>query len=518
VPGTPYPLGPFTAGMNNISEEATVEDTQVTLARNLELDFDGSYRSRPAVVLDAASPVAGENLTQLGYYVTVTNQTFLVCTTDAKTWLYDILAKTFTEIWASKASGFAQFDNKVVLISEAVAGGYWEAGLWTSTPTMPLAADIVLYQSRFWAYGARGASNQNRIWFSNITSAGSTPTSIWTWTTASDYIDVEKGDGEWITHIRSDPNSLLIFRNRSTWRLTYPTTPFKGELRELNSVIGAENRHCVVPYENYYLVFSQGRFYQFIQYAHYPLSDKRINFEGAATSSPVLAGREIMMSIFGSRCLVWYYGATYAYDIITNTWSTWESPTTYAGHFLQIPQTSLLGTARTALAVTGVNAASMRGVYRVVDDVLPAGQPGEDINCVLRTKSYAFDESAQYKRMFYWTFEVRSADGATGVAFPSAIPTELVTYDDMDLVTYDVLDGGNYDNPLIILPEYETDVSFPAASPVRALIKAGQDSRLMRMYYQVSLSCDGTARTAPVRIYSITPYVRIKGGVSKQVT
>lgn len=518
MPGTPYPLGPFTAGMNNISEEATVDDNQVTLARNLELDFDGSFKSRPAIKAAYDSPVVGQQIDALGYYVRDDNVTFLVATTDTKTWLCQVDTGAWTEIWAAKASGFAQYDNHVVLCSETVPGIRWEGGAGTSIPAMPTGSDIVLYQARFWIFGQRGTDFQNRIWFSNITTGGVSPTSIWDWTTATDWIEVAKGDGEWITAMVADVNALLIFRNHSFYRFSFPGSPFDGSLFEQNSTIGADNRWCVVPYESYFLVFSQGYFYQLINYSFYPLNNKRIAFEGGATTDPVMAGREVRCSIFGPRCLIWYHGALYCYNIITNTWSTWDSPTSYAAHFFQVPQTSLAGITATALAITGVTNTAKGGVYRIEDGVLDAGVGGESINCVLRTKSYAFDEAAQHKRMFYWTFEVRSSNGGVGIAFPSAIPTDAVTYDDLDAVTYDDLDLGSWDNPLILIPSYETDVPFPTAAPVRALIKAGQDSRLLRMYYEIALECDGTASTSPARIYSIVPYVRIKAGVSKQVT
>jgi hypothetical protein len=516
MPGTPYPLGPFTAGMNNISEEATVDDNQVTLAKNLELDFDGSYRSRPAIVADAATPVGGQQLTALGYYVRDDGTTFLVCTTNAKTWLYDIETKAFTEIWANKASGFCQRENKVVLISESVAGGYWEGGTFTATASMPVGSQIVVYQDRLWAVGVPGTSLQNRVYFSNITTAGTSPTSIWDWTTATDWIEVSKGDGERITALVADANALLIFRTRSFWRFTYPNSPFKGTLREQVATLGADSRYAVVPYESYYLVFNQGVFYQLINFQYYPLNNKRIEFRGAALGGGLVADREVVLSIFGARCLVWYYGTIYSYDIITNTWSMWESPTTSAAQFLQIPQTSLDGSARQALALSGEQ--GKLGLYRVIDDELPAGAAGESMTCVLRTKSYDFDEAAQFKRLYYWTFEVRTSSGAVGVAYPSAIPTDAVTYDDLDATDYDTLDLGSWDNPLILVPSYVTDAPFPAAAPVRALVKAIQAARFLRMHFEITLECDGTARTSPSRIYSITPYVRIKASVAKQVS
>lgn len=516
MPGTPVQLGPFTEGMNNEDEETTIGDNQLADVVNFELDNDGSLYSRPAFVLDADTPVAGEFADLLGYYVRNDGATFGVYVTNVKTWLYDVELKTWSEIWANRASGFAQYDNKVVLASTSVAGGYWEAGVFTSTPTMPLAADIVFYQERFWAFGAQGTANQTRVWFSNVTSLGVPPTSIWDWTVATDYFEVNKGDGQWVTGLLADTNALVIFRNRSTWRLSFSGAPLKtGTLTALNRTIGADNNVSFVAYESYYLVLNQGSLYQFINWQFYPLNTKRVRFQVGASDASLR--RSTALSIFNHRAIVWYYGSTYVYSLNTNTWSRWESVVLAPYRVVTIPSASFAGDVRAALASGGLTT-SPKGTYRIRDEML-AGTVGEQMTCSIRTKSYSFNEAAQHKRLFYWTFEVRSAIGATGWAVPSVIPEGgNVTTDDMDLVTTDVLDAGSVDNPLIIVPTFESEVTFPTQSPTRALIKAGQDNRFLRIRFEIFLECDGTSRTSAARIYSITPYLRIAGGVSKQVS
>lgn len=514
MPGTPYPLGPFTEGMNNEDEEATIGDNQLADIMNFELDNDGSLLSRPAIVVDSASPVAGQFVDLLGYYVRNDGATFAVCTTDAKTWAYDIVAKTYQEIWANKAAGFTQYDNKIVMISETVAGGYWEAGTFTSTPTMPLGSDIVLYQERLWAFGARGTVNQTTVWFSNVTSAGAIPTVIWTWTTATDFFEVSKGDGQWVTGLLADVNALIIFRSRSSFRLTFAGSVFSGSLVPLNATIGADNKDSFATYESYYLVLSQGILYQFINNQFYPLNTKRVRFTGSAPEAQLR--RATAVSVFAHRAIVWYYGSLYVYSMNTNTWSRWDSAVSKAAYFMTIPPSSIAGDVRTALADVGINTAP-KSMLRIADEVLEAGS-GEEMTSFIRTKSYAVDEPAQYKRMFYWTFEVKTATGAIGIAYPSAIAENSVTTDEMDLVTTDVLDLGSVDNPLITVPSFSTDIDFPAAAPQRVLVKAIQDSRFMRIRFEIFLTSDGTTRTSQARIYSIVPYFRVKGGVAKKVS
>jgi len=515
MPGTPHRLGPFTEGMNNEDEPETIGDNQLADVVNFELDNDGSLLSRPAYLVDVDTPVAGQFVDAHGYYVRNDGVTFLVCTTDAKTWVYDITAKTWLEIWAVKASGFAQYDNKIVLISELAAGGYWEAGVFTSTPTMPQGSDIVFYQERFWAFGIRGTANQTRVWFSNVTSAGTPPTSIWDWTTASDYFEVNKGDGQWVTGLLADVNSLIIFRNRSTWRLTFGGSPLlTGSLDQLNPAIGTDNKDTFVTYESYYLTLSQGILYQFINYQFYPLNTKRVKFQQSTPDASLR--RTTALSVLAHRAIVWYYGTTYVYSINTNTWSRWHSELHRPSLTLQIPPTSLAGDVRVGLAQAGLTTGP-KGLLRIRDEVL-AGTSGEQMTCSVRTKSYSLEEAAQYKRLFYWVVEVKSSSGVEGIATPSALSTEGVTCDEMDLVTCDVLDLGNADNPLIIVPTYESDVDFPTAAPVRTTVKLGQALSYLRLRFDIALECDGTSRTSQARIYSITPYTRIRGGVAEKVS
>lgn len=515
MPGTPHRLGPFTEGMNNEDEPETIGDNQLADIVNFELDNDGALLSRPPYIVDADTPVPGEFVDAHGYYVRNDGATFLVCTTNLKTWLYDIIAKTWLEIWGQKASGFTQYDNKVVLISETTAGGYWEAGVFTATPTMPAGSDIVFYQERFWAFGLKGTANQTRVWFSNVTSAGATPTSIWTWTVASDFFEVNKGDGQWVTGLLADVNSLIIFRNGSTWRLTFGGAPLlTGSLDQLNPAIGTDNKDTFVTYESYYLTLSQGILYQFINYQFYPLNTKRVKFHQSQPSGSLR--RATALSVLAHRAIVWYYGTTYVYSINTNTWSRWESLSHYPALTLQVPPTSLAGDVRVGLAQTGVTSGP-KGLTRIRDEVIDDAS-GELMICSVRTKSYSLEESAQYKRLFYWVVEIKSSAGVQGIALPSAITSATVTTDAMDAVTTDVLDQGSVDNPLIIVPVYETDVVFPTQIPVRATVKLGQSFSYLRVAFDVAIPTDGTSRLAPARIYSITPYTRIRGGVAEKVS
>lgn len=511
MPGTPVPLGPWAGGMNNDSEIATIADDEVAFLENFEQDADGSMVSRPAIVSESTA-VTGD-LQGLGYYIDAANTTFLVVATATNTQLYNVATKAWTVIWGERASGFVQYDNKAVLISETVAGGYWTGASFVSTPTMPKGSQIVFYQERLWAYGVQGTADATTVWFSKLTVI-SPASSIFDWATNSDYFTVGLGDGEWITGLVADLNALLIFKNRSTWQFSYPSAPSAGTLRQISATIGAENRWSVASYENYYLVYCAGYVYQFINYRHYPLNQRKIDFRRSSLTSLQF---EIRVSIFGHRLLVWFYGNTYVYNIIAGNWSTWSSPATSAGQFFTIPASSSSGDSRAALAITGANDAAKKRLWKVSEDVLSSGE-GEEFTCTMRTKAYSMDEAAQYKRLLYWGVEVASSSGIEAIAHPIAVPRQGSTWNAMDLTTWNILDEGSWNNPFIDPPKYLDDVQFPTSAPVHTTVKVTGAFRFLSAYFEVFMACDGTSRTAPARIYSITPYLKVKANVSSKVS
>lgn len=518
MPGADVKLGPFLQGLNNVSEIGTIPDQAVSDISNFELDIDGSLVARPAIVADKASGATFANMTPLGFAVDANGVTFLVVAnaTAGNTQLYNVATQAWTVIWSGLASGFAQYNNTLVITSASATGGYWDMGAltFTATPLMPIAAGIVLYQQRFWAWGVQGTANATTLWYSNL-NVISPPQSIYDWAITTNFITVSKGDGQWITSLIADVNALLIFRSGSTWQFTYPGAVANGTLRVLSPTIGAENQFCIVNYENYYLVFSAGFLYQFINYKWYPLNTKKVAFSRATLVNGT--NFNIRVSLFSRRAIVWYYGATYVYSIITQTWTKWSSPTTNAGHFIMVPASSTTGDFRTALAVTGENDPAKKQLWRITDSVLQT-LTGETMICFVQTKAYALNEYGKYKRLFSWSVEARTSSGLVGNAFPVALSTQSVTWDQMAATTWDVLALGSWDNPLVPAGVYVSNVSFPTATPADVVIRLLQGYKFLRSYFKLSLTCDGTTKTSPARIYAITLNLAVEAPVSKQVS
>lgn len=507
MPGKAQILGPFKGGLNNVGEVSSIDPTQCVILDNFDIDTDGSLLSRPPIVAESPSMDTGTaSLIQpLGYYVRSDGVTFLVATNLNATWVYEIDTKVWTLIWAHVASSFVQYDNKIVLCSESVAGGYWEAGVFTSTPSMPTLSQIVVYGERFWGFGAKGSATATTIFFSDLTVI-SPADSIYNWTVATNFFTVGKGDGQWITCIISDPNALLIYRNGSTYQFTYPSSPAQGTLRTLNNQIGADNRYSVGRYQNYYLVLNAGYLYQFINYLYYPRNEKIVRFQRSPLGAAI--AQETALSILGQRAIVYYYGSVYVYNIVTGVWATWSS-TLGPEYFMQIPTSSVVGDQYTALVATGlVSPVTATQALRRITDGVFTGSAGEQMTCSVRTKAFYFDDPGIIKRMMYWTISYRSSSGVDAIATPVDIVQNQVTWNELSTHTWNDLNKGTWNNLLVVTPVVQDDIDFPTLAPVQGLAKVHSPIRFKTVYFDMQLSTDGTASTAPARIFNLTAYLK----------
>ena len=510
----PVPLTPFTGGMNNRREIGTLADDELAYVLNMEMDQDGSLVSRPAFLTESDNPeVAGEVrpvLELLGTYTTTAGVTSLVIASETATWLYQTVTKVWTQIWSNRANGYVQYDNKVVLCSTTIAGGYWEAGTWTATASMPLAQQIEFYQERFWAFGARGTADQTTVWFSNLTGIDP-PTSIWDWD-AQDYFTVSAGDGQWVTGLMADQAGLIIFRSDSTFIFTYPTAPISGTLRQVSATTGAENQFAFARHENYAFTFSGGVLYQFLNLQFYPLSDRKISFK-RATFAPGDLAANIRVSVFGERAIVWYYGNTYVYSVLNRNWSVWESPTIAPARIVQIDND---GDTAVAYAVSGKTADTFCRLYTITDEPVLAGT-GEAMDCVIRTKSYTFG-APEYKRLHYWMTDLRISSDIAAYVYPQSEAGGQVTFDEMDLHTFDDFEDGTWDNPLLIPSEMVDEIQFGAQTPVMRAVKWRAPLRFTRAYFELQGTTDGTVANAPFRVYGMIVYIVSKSVPARKVS
>ena len=537
----------FTGGLNNYWDQSSIADNELADIVNFEFSTNGALSSRPPIYTEKSSggativtPVAGEAIDLIGTYVQNNGTRYIVVTTASKTWLYSITAKTFTQIATFKASDCAQYDNKLVLCSTTVSGGYWDGTVFTATATMPLLGGIELFQNRFFGYGVQGTTTANTIYWSDITTFGPSGqlTSIYSWkdsvTNNYYYVEIGTGDGQWITAIARGYNDLVIFRNQSTYRYSYGDTPALGTMQAMQQDIGAENKWSVVKFENAHFVMSGGILYRYQNWIYYPLNAQRVDMQ----PSPDATNRfEHAVSVIGRRILVSHGGYLYCYNMDTDTWARWTTTTNIA-YFIGLPRSS---EDRAEMAFYGVSfkttAAASNvsdfAIFRIEDN--PFSIVGSEVmSCKLKTKIYDFDSPVEWKRLYFWSADVQSALPVKAIVYPVVLSEAAVTaswdelsqndnydyiYKTWDDLSKDVaLDAtyGTWDKIADATGAIESTIqNFATTKPVRAELKLNQALRFRRIYFELYLNCDGTASTSPAQIFSIIPMIGAKAKIAK---
>jgi hypothetical protein len=540
-------LQQFTGGLNNYWDQSSIADNELADIINFEFTTSGSLMSRPAIYPEKSgettivSPVSGQPIDILGTYIRADGVRFLVVTTNAKTWVYNVEAKTWTEIASFKASDCTQYLNKIVLSSTTAGqGGYWEAGTFTNTPSMPALGGIELFQTRFFGFGVEKTTTANIVYWTNISTAGPSgeSTSVWNWLDANSnymYVEIGGGDGQWITAIAQGYNDIVIFRNRSTYRYSYGDVPEEGTMQAMQQDIGAESRRSVVKFENAHFVLSGGILYKYQNWLYYPLNAQKVTFETYDFDKRF----QHAVSIVGRRCLVWHNGSMYAYNLDTETWSEWESIHKVA-YFITVPRRSEESAESLFFGISGATnladiSASNFPLYRIEDSNVSFNGT-EDMKCFMQTKIYDFATPVEWKRLYFWTADLASALPVKAVAYPVALAENEVTikwdeiskdfdtetgfssWDDLSLDGLGDTDFGTWDNLKESSGQIGTLVDqIPLTSkPLRLEVKLQQALRFRRIYFELYLDCDGTPATSPVQVFSIIPMVGAKAKIQRE--
>lgn len=496
----------FSGGLNNTADPALIAENELAEVQNLVLSRTGKLISRPPFSRQANFPTGEAGIKMLGYFRNEDAVVFAVAASDTKTYLYNILANTWTQIWSYAAEDTTTYLNRLYLISSTNGGGYWSkvSGTyqWTSISAMPNGNQIHFTKGRIYI-SSRALSNTSTIRYSNITSisAGTTIDQFPT----SNVIDVNEGDGQLLVKIIEGNNELFIFRTNSTWRLSFGASaePTDGTLSTLSWTVGADNTNCVIEGENYLAVLHAGTCYQLAGYNYYPLNEyNKVQFKTGGGVHIISTA----LSKVGKYLWVWYHGTMYVYDTETKVWTEWVSDTK-AAHFIEAPRGTLLDSdaAITAYGVAGY-AVTGGGLLKWSEEFPETAT--ETITCKIKTKTYDIDQPSQFKRLFGWELLVIAVNFVEASINPIDTINEVpMTWNELDDYTW--LAAQNADvmwaKPGSIVPVIVGGLS--ETNPVPQVVKVSGKQTFKRAYFTVMFRNDGSQATSPSRLDGIVLYL-----------
>jgi hypothetical protein len=528
-------LKDFSGGLNNFWDESVIADNELPFLENLEFTPRGALTSRPPIWSPASRtlPEANVHFDLLGYFIEEDGDRFAVYTSPTKTYIYN-LNNTWTQIWNQKAADFVQYQGYIIMCRTNGAGAYWGpngAQVWNGTAwvtgaatetiaTMPAAAGLELHQERLFAFGPRGTATQSVMYWSNITGeVAGQPQQDWRyWDTATSFASVNSGDGQWITGLVAGYNNLTVFRNDSTYEYTFSNLPELGTMSKVQEGIGAENQRCIVRYENALIVLSADQTYSYYNGVFTSLNDQKVRFENKVLPSTLNV--PYALSVLGARLIVFYAGNIYVLQLKTGTWSSWSTNTGFVYSRTVPSPTDIIDKALEAWAISNNADTGDSKVYRICDHYHEGDGP-EQMTCSIRTKIYDFNTPNEWKRLYWWAAEIMAVGNVTARVFPVSLDTTTqTTWDWLETFTWDELLTSvvGWDNPAPKPFNVKTTSTFTWVKPERLNLKLDHALRFRRVYFELEVTTDGTAATAPAQIFSITPMIGAKASISERIS
>lgn len=316
--GQPLRLGPFVGALNTASDPTAIADAELVELNNFELDIDGSLISRTPLQELQGHQSWTERIICIGtgifgtdYYVIGSNSNGVFHYLNG---VWSVITTTF------QASVAIQYANTIYLVSKPGSGngGKWDpAGGFTAVAAIPKGQAAVVHKERlFICPGIDSTTNTSRLSFSD-------PGNFEVWG-ASNFIDIGQGDGTKLIDLTVFQDNILLFKNQSTYVLSYDVRPADAVVRKISLTIGVDKQYCVANYENQVYVFHGGWIYEIINYDFNRLNTK-VPFERDETAPTPFASENIFLSILEDRLVCRFYRNVYVYGLRTRTWSTWGS-------------------------------------------------------------------------------------------------------------------------------------------------------------------------------------------------
>ena len=514
-------LKDFSGGLNNYWDPSSIAENEVPYLLNMDFSPNGALISRPPIFDSGIpSPVSGQYIDILGFYTPANGPRYIVATTDSKTWVKDLAEDdAWIEVWAHKASYFIQYNDEAVFSKKTTGGLRWTlAGGAVAISTMPALDGLALFRDRFFGWGVANTDNQTKLYFSDIITLAE-PTGVYNWN-ADSVFNVGRGDGQRISFVIPDYSKIIIFKSASTYTLTYSALVEEGVISLIQQGIGAENPDCVAVYQNGYVVLHDQILYKYLNDSFSPLNAQKVNFEGERIFpgiEPTAWKKDYAVSVFGDRAIVWFNGISYVLNLLTGTWSIWDSP--YSKLAIVKQRARLADETlpyEVGYGISGSPTSSKWKIYQI-DNINVSSIGSEEFECQVRTRIYDFNTPAEWKRLYWWAIDMAASGEVRTQAHVVGLFSYQNSWSQMDEYTWDYLEYGTWDTPINEAPPVETLREIPAGRPQRTLLKLERGLRFRRIYFEVYFTCDGTSATAPTQVFSITPMIGEKAKMTKGV-
>jgi hypothetical protein len=267
----------------------------------------------------------------------------------------------------------------------------------------PLGTHLTLFKDRLWMVNSVSTINfESRLFYTDIASFG-------TWG-ASNFIDINPNNGEFLVATIVFNDQLIIFKNNSTWVLTADGLPTNWVLRNLHPTIGCSGRGTPIIINGFIYFLSTTGLYR----------TDGTTFE--RISAPVDSFLSNFSTSTGGTVLnrnAYYYDEKYilvtpdqttgvnttflVYDLRREAWSRWVT-----GGATQLDFQGLVfyGDTIPPRLYGGIRTPAGTGKVWQLSTTTGYQDDGSNFTCTARTKRFTWGDPTVYKRNFMFMLDV----------------------------------------------------------------------------------------------------------------
>lgn len=517
MPATPVKIGPFAGGLNTYSGPTSVGDNECVDLVNFDIDLDGSLYSRtPITVKD---PMAGlpatatTELLPLGWFIDTTGERYLFVASGTSTFT----RRESDGVWAVATNTFAatcsvQYAGKMYLIASPASanpGGTWTpAGGFVAVAAIVKGTSCSIYKERLFIGGS--TTNPNRIFFSN-------PADFAVWQTSINFFDVRSGDGQSVVLVYTFQDSVIVFKNRSTYIFSYDSNPSRGQVRLISGAVGLTNKYCCVEYESALYLHYENTLYQLNNW-NFTVVNLKVPFEYSIIYDIATYGTTNYptLSIMSDRLVIHHYDIVYVFNLRMGVWTKWSvALNRNFNYFLEVPRNTLDEPER---YYGGCRAKSVTDPVKALYEWRPVFDTTrtESMTHYVVSKTYDFNVAYTFKRLFWWGADVLAKRDITYSVSPVSY-SPSITHAQLHVYKHSEITG-NHLRPISISINYTDNSSISNVAGTRLFVKMLKSMRFRQIYFTLTGTTDGTSTQGPLRVFSLTAMVDNKELVAKELS
>lgn len=380
----------------------------------------------------------------------------------------------------------------------------------------PRGFTACLHKDRIWVAGA--PNFPNRLYYSKIAPDGAN--ADWTNPDAG-FVDVNPGDGQQIQYIISYEDSVYIFKQDSTYILSFDAVITQGNLQAMSQRIGANNRDCVSLYQEMAFVYHDGEVFSLVGGQYQSICNRFLPSGDSSQAGDF--DNTLALSTFSDYLILRHYDKVLCYSFLVGAWTEWQSGYNIS-RLIEEP-TSVGPDNLSFWAESAVSDEDSIYLLNLNPNTSLDGTADEPL-LTLISKTYDFGTSWNFKRMFWWGVDLEAGGAALSVRVLPVNDVFAIRWSDIEgqlwsfyeTTTWDALIGTQ---PFI--PDSVTQTGGGQTNTTkRRLVKMLKGLRFHQIQFRVDIDTatvdDPPNVVKQAKLFKLIPMVNIKEGVVAKST